>query len=411
MAVNSDKLTFTGSHGEELAARLDRPDGETVACAVFAHCFTCGKDVFAAQRIARALAERGIAVLRFDFTGLGHSAGEFANTNFSSNVDDLVAAADHLRREVAAPSLLIGHSLGGAAVVAAASRIPESKAVATIAAPADPGHVARLFAAHQDRIDREGEAQVELAGRTFTIRGHFLEDIAAANIEACLKDLRKALMVFHGPRDAIVGIDNATQIFSAAKHPKSFVSLDDADHLLSREADAVYVAQVLAAWASRYLPRAQPAAREAAAGPPAVAGGVVVQETGEGRLANVVVAGRHRLRADEPAEVGGGDTGPSPYEFLLGGLGACSTMTLRLYAERKGWLLERATVRLSHGRVHAEDCADCETKEGRVDVIERRITLEGALEDAQRARLMEIADKCPVHRTLSGEVKIRTREE
>jgi putative redox protein len=409
MTVKSEKLTFPGSHGHSLAARLDRPEVEPTAYALFAHCFTCGKDVFAAQRIATTLAERGIAVLRFDFTGLGHSDGEFANTNFSSNVADLVAAADHLRREYAAPRLLIGHSLGGAAVIAAAPKVPEARAVATIAAPADPEHVGKLFTAERAAIESEGEAEVDLAGRKFRIRKQFLDDIQAQSLDDALRGLRKALMVFHGPRDAIVGIDNATHIFTAAKHPKSFVSLDDADHLLSRKADASYVAQVLSAWAARYIE--VPSVERRTEGPPAMEGGVVVQETGDGRFTNAVVAGRHHLRADEPVEVGGTDTGPSPYDYLLAGLGACSAMTLRLYAERKGWPLERVTVRLTHDKVHAEDCADCETREGKVDMIKRRIAIGGELDETQRKRLLEIADKCPVHRTLTGKVRIHTESD
>jgi putative redox protein len=408
LAATREKLTFTGSGGHTLAARLDRPQGPPIAYALFAHCFTCGKDVAAAQRIARALAERGIAVLRFDFTGLGHSDGEFANTNFSSNVADLVAAADALRARHAAPALLIGHSLGGAAVIAAAPQVPEAKAVATIGAPADPEHVGRNFAAKLPEIEQHGEAEVDLGGRAFTIRKQFLADIAGQTLHDTLATLRKALLVLHGPRDAIVGIDNATRIFTAAKHPKSFVSLDDADHLLSRKPDALYAAQVLAAWAARYIdaPRPDPTPD---LGPEPMPEGVVVQETGAGRYANRVVAGAHRMLADEPAEMGGTNTGPSPYDWLLGGLGACTSMTIRMYAERKGWPLDRVTVRLTHSKIHAEDCEDCETKSGKIDLIEREVHLVGALDDAQRQRLLEIADKCPVHRTLESENVIRTR--
>ena len=391
-----------------LAARLDLPPkGEPRAYAVFAHCFTCTKDIFAAQRIAGALAERGIAVLRFDFTGLGHSDGEFANTNFSSNVDDLVAAADYLRATRKPPELLIGHSLGGAAVLAAAARIPEAVAVATIGAPADPGHIAHLFRNTADEIAAKGEAEVELAGRRFRVKKQFLADIAAQNLEPAIGALHKALLLFHAPRDEIVGIDNAGSIFAAAKHPKSFVSLDDADHLLSRKADAVYVAQVLAAWAGRYL-GLESGGAELGAALVAEPGGVAVRERGGGRFAQEIAAGRHRLTADEPADYGGDDSGPTPYELLLGGLGACTAMTLRIYAERKDWPLERVEVRLTHEKIHARDCADCETREGRIDRIDRRLTLHGPLEAKQRERLLEIADKCPVHRTLTGEIKINT---
>jgi putative redox protein len=329
MTVTSEKLSFAGTGGQELAARLEKPRGRSHAVALFAHCFTCTKDIFAAARIAAGLASRGIAVLRFDFTGLGHSEGEFANTNFSSNVDDLVAAADHLRSLGTAPKIVIGHSLGGAAVLAAAGRIPEAVAVATIGAPADPAHVQHLFQAARPEIEAKGEAEVLLAGRPFTIKKQFLEDIEATRLEAAIGDLRKALLVFHAPRDATVGIENAGRIFGAAKHPKSFVSLDDADHLLTRRQDANYVAEVLAAWAGRYLGLAQAEPLKAATGT------VVVQEAGEGKFAQHVAAGPHQLRADEPLSVGGEDSGPGPYDLVMAGLGACTSMTLRLYAERR----------------------------------------------------------------------------
>jgi len=403
MGIESEKLTFTSADGAELAARLDLPEGTPRAYALFAHCFTCTKDIFAAARIAAGLAEQGIAVLRFDFTGLGHSEGEFANTNFSSNVADLVCAADYLRENRAAPKVLIGHSLGGAAVLAAAPRVPEALAVATIGAPADPAHVRHLFQAARPEIEAKGEAEVLLAGRPFRIRKQFLEDIEKHQLAATLAGLRKALLVFHAPRDATVGIENAGEIFAAAKHPKSFVSLDDADHLLSRREDAVYVATVLAAWATRYLGQA-----EAPEAPRAVPGTVVVREAGEGRFAQHIATGKHTLRADEPEDFGGNDSGPGPYDLLLAGLGACTSMTLRMYAARKQWPLDRVTVTLQHEKVHAEDCADCETKEGRIDRIERSLILEGTLDAGQRTKLLEIADKCPVHRTLESEVVIET---
>jgi putative redox protein len=405
MTVTSEKLSFTGAGGQELAARFDKPRGRTHAVALFAHCFTCTKDIFAASRIAAGLASRGIAVLRFDFTGLGHSEGEFANTNFSSNVGDLVAAADHLRSLGTAPKIVIGHSLGGAAVLAAAGRIPEAVAVATIGAPADPGHVRHLFQAARPEIEAKGEAEVLLAGRPFTIKKQFLEDIEATRLEEAIAGLRKALLVFHAPRDTTVGIENAGRIFAAAKHPKSFVSLDDADHLLTRHEDATYVAEVLAAWAGRYLGLTEEAPLKAAAGT------VVVQETGEGKFTQRIAAGAHQLRADEPESVGGDDSGPGPYDLVLAGLGACTSMTLRLYAERKGWPLSRVTVTLTHDKIHAEDCADCETKSGRLDRIERRLSIEGEIDDEQRARLLDIAVKCPVQRTLESEVVVTTRLE
>ncbi|MEO3429967.1 alpha/beta fold hydrolase [Pelagibius sp. CAU 1746] len=404
MSIRSEKVTFSGAGGDILAARLDLPPGRPRAYALFAHCFTCNKDIFAASRIAGALAMQGIAVLRFDFTGLGASEGDFANTNFSSNIADLLCAADYLRRTHAAPKLLIGHSLGGAAVLMAAAQIPEATAAATIGAPADPAHVAAHFTEARPEIEAAGEAEVLLVGRPFRIKKQFLEDIENHKLERAVADLRKALMVFHAPRDATVGIDNASRIFLAAKHPKSFVSLDDADHLLSRKADAVYVADVLAAWAGRYICR-----EEAPTELNAATGTVVVEETGEGKFTQRIAAGPHRLRADEPVSYGGLDSGPSPYDLLLAGLGACTSMTLRLYAERKGLALEKTRVILSHDKIHAEDCETCETRSGKIDRIQRTIRINGDLDDAERQRLMEIADKCPVHRTLESEILIETK--
>jgi uncharacterized OsmC-like protein/alpha/beta superfamily hydrolase len=400
--MRAERFDFPNADGHTLAALLHRLEGEPAAFALFAHCFTCGKDNLAAKRIAETLAERGIAVLRFDFTGIGASEGEFANTDFSSNVADLVAAADHLRRTVRAPALLIGHSLGGAAVLAAAHRIPEARAVATIAAPSDPGQVTGLFKDDVEHIRAEGEREVLLAGRAFRIRREFLDDVAEHKLLERVADLRKALLVLHSPADDVVGIDNASRIFLAAKHPKSFVSLADADHLLTRRSDALYGAHVIAAWAERYVAPA-PAA---AAGEDARS--VVVTETGEGKFQQVVEIGPHRFLADEPIAAGGLDTGPSPYELLIAGLGACTAMTLRLYAEQKGLPLEGVSVTLTHAKIHASDCATCETKEGKLDRIERTVALDGPLDEAQRARLLAIADKCPVHRTLTSEVEIRT---
>lgn len=403
---NMEKITFPGALGHPLAARLDRPVGPVRAYALFAHCFTCTKDIFAAGRIAQALTDAGIAVLRFDFTGLGASDGEFANTNFSSNVGDLRAAIDHMRSALEAPKIVIGHSLGGAAVLAAAGDVPEIRAVATIGAPFDPGHVGHLFDAHRAEIEEKGEAEVTLVGRPFRIQKQFLDDIAEQNQTARIARLGKPLVIFHAPRDATVGIENARLIYDAAKHPKSFISLDDADHLLSRRADAEYVAAVLAAWASRYIgvDEARGAKVETEDGV------VVVEETRNGAFQQAVVAGPHRLLADEPVALGGTDTGPGPYDLVLAGLGACTAMTVRMYADRKGWPLEKVRVTLRHDRIHAQDCADCETKDGKIDRIIRSIAFTGPLDSDQQARLMEIADKCPVHRTLTSEVKIRTSQ-
>jgi uncharacterized OsmC-like protein/pimeloyl-ACP methyl ester carboxylesterase len=405
MAVRSDhrKLTFPGSGGHPLAARLELPDGSPRAYALFAHCFTCGKDSVAATRISRALAERGVAVLRFDFTGLGQSGGDFGNTDFSSGIEDLVRAAGHLRERFTAPALLIGHSLGGAAALAAAHRIPGVRAVATLGAPADPAHVTHLLGAGWEQIEAEGEAEVRIAGRNFRIRKEFLSDIAAQPQQQRIAELRTPLLVLHSPQDELVGVDNARQIFDAARHPKSFVALDGADHLLTRRDDATYAATVLASWADRYMPHVSPDG-EATEAP---VGSVLVTETEAGGLAQRVVAGPHLLSADEPRPVGAG-TGPSPYDLLLAALGACTSMTVRMYAERKRWQLERVTVTLRHDRIHAEDCGNCETGSGMLDRIERKVDLDGDLDTAQRQRLLEIADKCPVHRTLSSRVHIST---
>ena len=335
-------VRFPGSQGQQLAALLDAPPDPPRAYALFAHCFTCSKESKAATYVAQALAAQGIATLRFDFTGLGASTGEFADSNFSSNVDDLLAAVEWLRANRAAPQILIGHSLGGAAVLAAAARVPEARAVATIGAPFDPAHVARLVVSGRTDIEAKGEARVNIGGRPFLVRKQFLDDLAAQRPAETIGALRKALIVFHSPRDTIVGIDNAAQIFMAAKHPKSFVSLDDADHLLSRQEHAAYAAQVLAAWASRYLDPEPPQ--------DAPVQGVRVAETGAGRFSQLIVAGRHRFRADEPMAAGGDDTGPSPYELLLAGLGACTSMTLRMYAAPKQWPLEPVRCASSRGR-------------------------------------------------------------
>jgi uncharacterized OsmC-like protein/alpha-beta hydrolase superfamily lysophospholipase len=404
--VPTERFQFTGSEGQQLAAALDLPEREPVAYALFAHCFTCGKDVLAARRIAVALAAKGIAVLRFDFTGLGSSEGDFANSTFTSNVADLVRAADHLRETHKAPTILIGHSLGGAAILAAASQIPDAKAVVTIAAPSDPAHVTGMFADRIDDIRKHGESEVSLAGRPFRIRREFLDDIAEHGLMEHVAKLHKALLVMHAPTDDTVGIDNATRIFVTAKHPKSFVSLAGADHLLTNKNDAAYVADVIAAWATRYL---APAASEQ----DAVTGDgprqVVVRETRNSKLQQIISTGPHCLLADEPVSVGGEDTGPGPYDFLLASLGACTSMTMRLYADRKSLPLERITVTLKHQKIHAEDCAECETKEGMLDQIDRVIAMEGALDADQRKKLMEIADKCPVHRTLTSEIRIVTK--
>ncbi|MEM7718652.1 MAG: bifunctional alpha/beta hydrolase/OsmC family protein [Pseudomonadota bacterium] len=400
--MSIERFTFQGHAGDNLAARLDMPEGPHLATALFAHCFTCGKDITAARRVAARLAAMGIAVLRFDFTGLGHSKGEFANTTFTSNVDDLVRAAGHLANRDMAPSLLIGHSLGGAAVLKAAGKIDSVKAVVTIGAPFDPGHVTHNFGDALKRITEEGEAKVDLAGRPFTIGKEFVDDVSAASLEPAISSLHKALLIMHAPRDTTVGVENATRIFLAAKHPKSFVTLDDADHLVSRPEDAEYAAEVIAAWAGRYLDLRPPAP------PPGAPEGIVrVSEAdANGFLQDVNAGPFHHTVADEPMAYGGTNQGMSPYGFLSAGLGACTSMTIRMYARRKGWALDHVSVDVSHDKVHAQDAET--SKAVRIDSFRREIRLEGSLDTEQRQRLLEIADKCPVHRTLETGAKVET---
>ncbi len=396
----SEKLRFENADGNALAARLDRPDGESpCAFALFAHCFTCSKDLRAAGAISRALTRHGIAVLRFDFTGLGESEGDFADTNFSSNVEDLIAAADHLSEHYEAPRILVGHSLGGAAVLQAAQRLDSVQAVSTIGAPYDPEHVTQHLQDAVEDIEEQGEARVQLAGRTFTIRKQFLDDLAATKMENTIRTLGRALLIFHSPVDQTVGANNAAKIFQAAKHPKSFVSLDDADHLLTDRSDAEYLGVVLGAWAEKYVDRS--------VSEPETPDRDVVTRT-EGTYRTAIQAGRHALVGDEPESVGGDDDGPTPYGFLLSALGSCTGMTLRMYADRKEWPLDETIVRLSHEKVHAEDCENCDTEQGQVDRITREIEIRGRLSDDQRERLFEIANKCPVHRTLLGDVDVHS---
>ncbi len=397
--------TFQGHDGAELAARLDLPAGPVRGYALFAHCFTCSKDLLAARHISHSLAQQGFGVLRFDFTGLGSSQGEFANTNFTSNVQDLIAAADFLRHRFEAPSVLIGHSLGGAAVLAAAGDIPEVKAVATIGAPADVGHVLHQFGASLDEIRSQGQADVSLAGRTFTISRDFVEDAEGTRLEDRIATMKKALLVLHAPTDQTVGIDHASKIFVAAKHPKSFVSLDNADHLVSKPEDAAYVAGIISAWAARYVAEDPPGEAQHDA--------VVVSETGLGKFSNSVVAGRHRLLADEPKAVGGNDSGPSPYDYLSIALGTCTVMTLRMYAGFKKLPLGKVSVEVSHGKVAADHCKDCGEavagRGGKIDRFERIISVDGDIGDDLRDKLVEIADKCPVHRTLEASSAVVTK--
>lgn len=399
------KLEFAGHAGGKLAARLDLPGGPVRAYALFAHCFTCSKDLGSVRRIASELAREGIAVMRFDFTGLGSSEGEFASTNFSSNVEDLERAADYLRTHFEAPALLIGHSLGGAAVLSLADRISEARAVVTIGAPADAEHVLDNFGADLAEIERSGTGKVTLAGREFTIERQFVDDVRSQRILADVAALRKPLLIMHAPLDEVVGIENAGKIFQAATHPKSFVTLDTADHLLTDPLDAAYTGRVIAGWVSRYLAlESELNSAEAEA--------VNVIETGLGKFQNAVRAGRHRLFADEPASVGGLGSGPSPYGYLSIALGACTAMTLRLYAVHKKLTLGRVRVDVRHGKIHASDCAECSSDlraaGSRIDHFLRTISVDGEIGNELRGKLLEIADKCPVHRTLTAQAQVIT---
>ncbi|MEX0279198.1 MAG: alpha/beta fold hydrolase [Ruegeria sp.] len=398
----TERITFAGHDGNQLAARLDLPDGPVLSTALFAHCFTCSKDIPAARRIAARLAAMGIAVLRFDFTGLGHSGGEFANTTFTSNVEDLIAAAHYLTARNMAPTLLIGHSLGGAAVLRARAGIPSVKAVVTLGAPADPSHVAHHFQDALPQIQQDGEAEVTLGGRPFRIGKAFVDDISTAALTPAITDLRAALLILHAPRDDTVSIDNASDIFLAAKHPKSFVTLDDADHLITRTKDAEYAADVIAAWVSRYVKLCPPAP------PPGAPEGVVrvTEADPNGFLQDIQSGPRHHTVADEPVSYGGTDQGMSPYGFVSSGLGACTSMTIRMYARRKQWPLTAVSVDVCHDKVHAQDAGLA--GEGKVDKFRRKIRLDGPLSQEQRSKLLEIADKCPVHRTLEGSAHITT---
>ena len=401
--MQTERITFPGHQGSVLSARLDLPDGQHLGTAIFAHCFTCGKDIPAARRIASRLSAIGFAVLRFDFTGLGQSEGEFESTSFTSNVADLTAAARYLESRGMEPGVVIGHSLGGAAVLRAAETMGSVKAVVTIGAPFDPGHVTHNFAEALPEILEKGAAEVSLGGRPFRIGRDFVKDVQSEELAPAISKLGRALLVMHAPRDETVGVENATQIFLAAKHPKSFVTLDDADHLVSKAKDAEYAAEVIAAWATKYLDIQQPAP------PPGVPEGIVrvSENTPDGFLQNINHGPTHHAVADEPLAYGGTNRGMSPYGFLSASLGACTSMTIRMYARRKKWPLAHVRVDVSHDKVHAQD-AESGKDAMRIDAFHRTITLEGDLDSEQRRKLLEIADKCPVHRTLEASSSITT---
>lgn len=406
--MNTKRVTFLNGQGERLAARLELPEDERpLAYALFAHCFTCSKDLTAVVHISRALSSQRIAVLRFDFTGLGESEGEFAATTFSSEVSDLIAAARFLEQEYQAPQLLIGHSLGGTAVLMAVEEIPSVKAVVTIGAPFDPSHLRGLLGDTVASIEQSGQATVNIGGRDFSIRKSLLDDLKTRQPIEILHRLKVALLVMHSPRDQIVRIDNATRIYKAAPHPKSFISLDPADHLLSNARDSRYAGEMIATWAGRFVVLPE------ALGSSNISSEVVDnQATARTKLGgfrtDLFVNGFH-LVADEPLADGGSNKGPSPYDYLLAALGACTGMTVQMYASRKGWPLGEAVVRLSHDKIHADDCRDCDEKDRRIDRFERELELSGELDETQRQRLLEIAEQCPVHRTLTGKIRIETK--
>ena len=400
--MKSIKVEFTNTEGQSLAGKIEMPgDQKPVAYAIFAHCFTCSKNLNTVRNISRGLNRNGIAVLRFDFTGLGDSEGDFSDTNFSSNIKDLIQAADYLKANYEAPQIIIGHSLGGAAVLRTAAKIESVKAVATIGAPFDPPHVKKLLSSGIEEIEQKGEAEVSIGGRPFRIKKHFIDDLEKYDSADEIKNLNRALLVIHSPQDTTVGINNAGEIFGAAMHPKSFVSIDGADHLVTNDQDSIYVGEVISSWAKRYVstekkdelrPQNQVSVR-----------------TGKDGFLTEIATGNHHLFADEPESVGGQDLGPNPYDYLLSALGVCTSMTLKMYADHKGLPLEEVRVHLSHNKTYKEDCEDSENKGAKIDKISRTIELDGDLDAAQRQRMLEIADRCPVHKTLHNEIVVESK--
>ena len=395
------KVQFTNSNGYNLSAKLEMPlSKKPEAYAVFAHVFTGSKNLAASRHISRSLTLNGLAVLRFDFTGLGDSEGDFADTNFSSNVEDLLAACDFLKKNYQAPKVIIGHSLGGAASIFAASKVESVTAVATVGTPSEPEHVTHLLSNELNKIEEEGRAQVNIGGQIFTIKKHFLDDLRSKNMYNVISDLGKAILVLHSPQDRIVEIENAAKIYHAAKHPKSFVTLNKADHMLTNKDDAYYVGNVISSWVKRYI--------ELPAKPKLSTHRQVGVKLGNSGFTTEIMAGRHGMVADESEELGGNDFGPSPYELLNASLGACTAMTLQMYARRKKWDLQEVEVHLSFKRSYRDDCEHCDEKDRRLETFDREIIIRGNLDEKQKDRLLEIADRCPVHRTLEASATITT---
>ncbi|MFK7812119.1 MAG: alpha/beta fold hydrolase [Maribacter sp.] len=401
--MNLQKVTFQNKEGQRLVGRLELPvDQHPHNYVIFAHCFTCNKNLSAVKNIGKALTSKGFGVLRFDFTGLGESEGDFEDTNFSGNVEDLIAAADYLKENHQAPTLLVGHSLGGAAVIFAASKIESVQAVATIGAPSNPNHVQHLFKSGLDEIEASGKAVVNLSGRDFTIKKQFLDDLESKSLPETAKNLRKALLVMHSPQDDTVGIKNAEEIYHAARHPKSFISLDGADHLLMQKKDSVYAGEVISGWAQRYVDIPEKSNLKSKHH-------VVASLDAEDGFTTAMKVGNHYMNADEPISFGGNDFGPSPYEFVSAGLSACTAMTVQMYVRRKGWPLKNIEVHTSYSKSHAEDCENCESDSAKIDTFQRAIKLIGDLDEKQIARILQIADKCPVHKTLHNETQVITK--
>ncbi|KPM33132.1 OsmC-like protein [Croceitalea dokdonensis DOKDO 023] len=401
--MHTEKISFENTEGELLVGRLEFPIGKAPHNYVlFAHCFTCTKNLSAVKNISRALTAEGFAVLRFDFTGLGESEGDFADTNFSGNVEDLVAAANYLKKHHSAPSLIIGHSLGGAAVIFAASQIPSVQAVATIGAPSNPKHVKHLFKSSLEEITAKGIARVDLGGREFTIKKQFIEDLESKSLQETVKELRKSLLILHSPQDNTVSIKNAEEIYKAAHHPKSFVSLDGADHLLLSKVDSTYVGKVVSGWAQRYVPKENNTPLESKHD-------VVAGLDADAGFTTRMKVGNHQMIADEPKSFGGMDYGPSPYELVSAGLSACTAMTIQMYAKQKGWQVNSVRVHTSYSRSHAKDCENCEKHNAKIDTFHREIRFEGQLDQNQIDRLLQIADKCPVHKTLHNKAQVITK--
>ena len=396
------KLKFPNQSGEQLSAKLELPTDRRVrAYAIFAHCFTCSKNLIAVTHISRGLTSKGIAVLRFDFTGLGESEGEFEDTNFSSNVQDLIVAAEYLEENYGPAKMLVGHSLGGAAVLMAAAKLKNIEAITTIGAPSDPVHVKHLFQESINEIKEKGEATVSLGGRPFTIKKQFVDDLAEYEKSDVIKTLKKPLLIMHSPQDDTVDVSNAEKIYTSAMHPKSFISLDGADHLLSKSEDAQYAGEVIAAWAARYVSFEEVRALETDEQ-------VVVRNEAHRGLQTEIMANGHFILADEPKDVGGTNLGGTPYDLLVSSLGACTAMTIRMYAKHKKWPLDEVKVHLSREKRHSEDAEDL-GEHSKIEVIDRYVELSGDLTEEQRKRILEIADKCPVHKTLTNGLTVHTK--